>query len=586
MPRRLFARVLLQSALVLATVLVAGGIALDRFLSQSEIARLGDQVERFALMLREDATRCNGPASLQAAVRRMGEVTHVRFTVVDPRGIVLADSARDPATMENHASHPEVGEALAGREGRSLRKSGTLGIEMLYVALPGTPVVRAAVPLSEVHAVLGQVRRGVLLAAFPAAAVALALSLVLARSLTNRVEAMIRFASAIARGEYDRTLRVRGDDELADMERSLLELRDEIRGRIEALGREKQTLEGLVEGLPHAMLVFDAQSRLALANAPARALLRLVGDQAKGLPVGEVVRDPRVLEAVDSLRPGDTASQPFRLTWRDPPGEFEVSVWRLPRGGAPSDLLVMLRDVTREAHLERVRTDFITNLSHELRTPLTAIRGSAETLLDAALADPSASARFLDTIRRNALRLEALLGDVSDLARAEAEAEPLDLRPFDGRDVVGAVHDLFAGEAQKAGVSLEARVPGEPIPLTSDAAKVESILINLVQNSVRYTPAGGRVTVGAEASAGGVTYRVEDTGVGIPARDLPRVTERFYRVDPGRSRAMGGTGLGLSIVKHLVELLGGSLEIRSDQGRGTEVRIVVPSRGPGDPRPP
>jgi two-component system phosphate regulon sensor histidine kinase PhoR len=580
-PRRLFARVFLHSALVLAAVLVAGGVALDRFLGQSEVTRLGDQVERFALLLREDVPRCAGQAALQDAVRRMGEVTHVRFTVVDRRGTVLADSDRDPALMENHSNHPEVAQALAGRTGRSLRRSVTLGIEMLYVAVPGNPVVRAAVPVSEVRSVLAQVRRGVLLAAFPATAVALALAPVLARSLTRRVEAMTRFASGIARGEYDRELRVGGDDELADMERSLLALRDEIRHRVDALRREKQALAALVEGLPHAVLVFDAEKRLALANAPARALFRLAGDRAVGLPVGEVVRDPRILETLDTVRSGAPPPGPFRLTWLDPPGDFEVSLWHLPGGSAGTDLLVILRDVTRETHLERVRTDFITNLSHELRTPLTAIRGSAETLLDSALGDPTASKRFLDTIRRNALRLEALLGDVSDLARAESGAEPFDLQPFDGREVAQSVVDLFAGEAHKAGVSLGAVLPDTPLPIASDQGKVESILINLVQNGVRYTPAGGRVTVSAEEGKGGLAYRVEDTGGGIPPRDLSRVTERFYRVDPGRSRAMGGTGLGLSIVKHLVELLGGSLEIESEHGRGTTVRVFIPDKGRG-----
>jgi two-component system phosphate regulon sensor histidine kinase PhoR len=254
-----------------------------------------------------------------------------------------------------------------------------------------------------------------------------------------------------------------------------------------------------------------------------------------------------------------------------------VSLTRLPDDQGRPGALVVLRDVTRELHLERVRTDFLANLSHELRTPLTAIRGSAETLLDSARSDPAAAERFLETIRRNALRLESLLQDVSELSRIEGGAAPLEVSTFDGRDPTKHAVDLFGAEAHKKGLALELKVPAEPLPLASDPTKVESVLVNLVQNGVRYTPAGGRVTVSVEATEGGVRYVVEDTGVGIPPRDLSRVTERFYRVDPGRSRAMGGTGLGLAIVKHLVEVLGGTLDIASEPGKGTRVTVLLPS---------
>jgi two-component system phosphate regulon sensor histidine kinase PhoR len=240
-------------------------------------------------------------------------------------------------------------------------------------------------------------------------------------------------------------------------------------------------------------------------------------------------------------------------------------------------VLVVLRDVTRQAHLERVRTDFVANLSHELRTPLTAVRASAETLLDGALEDPPAARRFLESIRRNALRLEALLADVSDLARIEAGAEGLSAREFDARTPVEHVLELFRAEAAAAGVTLSGELPAEPLPLVSDPDRVESILVNLVQNAVRYTPRGGAVTVAVEAAPQGASYRVRDTGIGIPPKDLPRVTERFYRVDPGRSRAQGGTGLGLSIVKHLVELLRGELRLESEQGRGTTATVTLPN---------
>lgn len=578
MPRSFFSKVFLQSVFVLLALVVVGGIALDGFLSESEIKRLGDQVERFALMLKEDQRHLTAPGDLQPLVKRMGEATKVRFTVVASDGRVLADSLLDPAAMENHATHPEIAEALGGREGRNLRLSSSLGIEMLYVAIPGDPVVRAAVSLAEVRAVISQVRTRMALAAIPAVLIALGLAYFLARSLNSRIERMIRFSSAMERGDYSQTIRAEGDDELSDMERSLGALRGEIRKQVEALRRDKETLSALVEGFPHAVMLFDSHKNLSLANSQARNLLRIASPDVYMLNAGEAIRNPRVLEVVESVGKGSDIPEPFRISWNDPPLKFEVTVHPLPGEEGNPEVLLVLRDITRETHLEKVRSDFIVNLAHELRTPLTAIRGSAETVLDSAISDTAATKKFLETIRRNSLRLETLLTDVSDLARAETAAEKVKITSFDAREPARQVHELFAGEAQKAGVTMKILLPDGPLDIESDSGKIEQILINLVQNAVRYTPEGGEVSIALAREESGVAYTVTDTGIGIPPEDLPRVTERFYRVDPGRSRAMGGTGLGLSIVKHLAENIGASLKITSEYGRGTAVKITVPAR--------
>ncbi len=575
MPRSFFSKVFLQSVLVLLALTTAGGLALDRFLSQSEIERLGDQVERFALMLKEDESRLNDGAILQEHVKRLGESTKVRFTVVARDGRVLADSLLDPAKMENHSTHPEVAEALAGREGRNLRLSASLGVEMLYVALPGDTVVRAAVSVSEVRAAIGELRKRMALAAIPAILIALGLAYLLAKSLNKRVERMIRFTSALEKGDFSQNIRAEGDDELSDMERGLFALRDEIQKKVEALRIDKEALAGLVEGLPHALMVFDKDKNLTLANSPARALLRIGEEKGGILSAAETIRNPRVLQSIEAVAKGEPSPEPFRLVWAEPSIMLEVAVHSLVGQSGGADILVVLRDVSKEFHLEKVRSDFMVNLSHELRTPLTAIRGSAETLVDAVPADPLVTQKFLETIRRNALRLEALLGDVSDLARAEGTLDPVKKVVFDGRDPACHVHDLFLAEASKSGINFELKLPEEAVLLESDAEKVEQVLINLVQNALRYTPGGGRVTITLSKTNHGAEYEVSDTGIGIPAEALPRITERFYRVDPGRSRAMGGTGLGLAIVKHICESLGIKLEIASEPGKGTQVKVIL-----------
>jgi two-component system phosphate regulon sensor histidine kinase PhoR len=574
--RTLFARLAVHSALLLVVVLLVAGMALDPFIVDRETRRLELRLTSLASLAAVDLP----PAgfALQEAVRRRGAAGGVRLTVVDRDGTVLADSEFDPSGMENHADRPEVRLALEGRRGARVRRSPTLGMDMLYVAVPGPLVVRAALPLTDVRAVLWEARRKVLFSVVPALALALGLALFLSRGLTRRFSAMAGFAARLAAGDYGARLAVHGSDELADLERSLGDLRGELERQVGALRRDRGRLQALVDGLPDAVALLDGEGRLAVANEPARRLLRLTRGSLEGLPGAELLREPRLLEALDRFdKEGGASPEPVRLTWPEPACELEARLRPLPDQEGRPGVLVVLRDVTRQAHLERVRTDFVANLSHELRTPLTAVRASAETLLDGALEDPPAARRFLESIRRNALRLEALLADVSDLARIEAGAEGLSAREFDARTPVEHVLELFRAEAAAAGVTLSGELPAEPLPLVSDPDRVESILVNLVQNAVRYTPRGGAVTVAVEAAPQGASYRVRDTGIGIPPKDLPRVTERFYRVDPGRSRAQGGTGLGLSIVKHLVELLRGELRLESEQGRGTTATVTLPS---------
>lgn len=576
MPRSFFSRVLTQNILVLLVFLLLGGLLLDSFLSESEVRRLGDQVSRFAAILKEDVAKCRSREELQPLLRRLEASTHIRFTVIDKSGGVLADSLLDPATMENHASHPEVAQALGGKEGRNLRKSQSVGIEMLYVALPGDPVIRAAMPISEVNSIIGEVQLRIVLASLPALLFALILAYLLAKSLNARIERMRRFSTSLEKGEYDVVLKAEGDDELSDMERSLSALRDEIKSKVDNLEHDARILSGLVEGFPHAVLLFDGKPTLTLANSLARRLLRLDNTSSLGLPAGEIIRNPKILEAIDAGLRTKSFADPFRLVWTDPSGHYEVLVSPLVENNPGGGFILILRDVTKEVYLEKVRSDFIVNLSHELRTPLTAIRGSAETLLTNPAEHPPVVVRFLETIKRNSLRLESLLADVSDLARAENAVEEIEIKVFDAGAPLRNAADLFKGEALKAGIALVVTTPETPLDLSSDEGRIEQILINLIQNAIRYTPQGGRVSLTLDKRGEKIVYTVTDTGIGIPASDIPRVTERFYRVDPGRSRAVGGTGLGLSIVKHLVERLKGDLTIKSTVGQGTVVEVALP----------
>lgn len=575
----LFGRLVLHLGLSLLVILVAAGLLLDRFLQDREVQRLEAELARSAAQAAVQLLAAPG-GELQARTQALGRATGIRFTVIEAGGAVLADSTTDAETMENHAARPEVAAALRGRRGAARRDSPILGLGMLYVALPTQPVVRAARPVTEVRELTGQIRRRILLAVLPALLLAGVLGWWTTRSLARRLDHMERFATRLARGEYGHPMRPGGLDELGHLERVLEELRLELRRQVSRLSEDRRVLRSLLDALPDAVLLFGADGTCAAFNQAAARLLRLPSREGEGaLSKESVVRDPEVLARLDAAyRDPAPAADGLRVRWQEPPGDLEVTTHPIadPEGGR--GVLLVLHDVTRRVHLERVRSDFIANMAHELRTPLTAIRGAAETLLDNPTAPAELAGRFLGTIQRHALRLGNLLADISDLAHLESGVAPVTSAPLDAHAVVREAVALFQAEADKAGLHLTAALPEVPLVLCSDAEKVEAILVNLTQNAVRYTPAGGTVTLEAAAQPdGAVEFCVRDTGIGIPPRDLPRVTERFYRVDPGRSREKGGTGLGLSIVKHLVALLGGRLAIQSEPGRGTAVRVTLPN---------
>ncbi|RMG85262.1 MAG: HAMP domain-containing histidine kinase [Candidatus Dadabacteria bacterium] len=575
MPRTLFGRLLLHSVAVLAVFLAVAGMAGSRFVDRWETERVGRDLEGVAWAAAPRLVELAGGA-LQAEVRRLAERTGLRVTVIRADGVVLADSHRDPATMENHAGRPEVREALAGRVGHAVRRSASIGEPLVYVAVPATPVVRVARSLASVAALQRELRKRLGIAAILGFGVAFGLAAVFSRNTARRLRRMTEFATRAGAGDLEAPLAVGGADELADLERALGGLRDALREELRLLRAERARLHSLLDHLPDGILVLGRDGRIRMANPAARRILRL-GHPAEDRTGAEALRHPDLLAALarcqaDPAHPPD----PVAVTWPDPPCRLLARFVPHPDEEGGAGVLVVLRDVTRQHELERMRRDFVANLAHELRTPLTAIRGAAETLPEALDEDPGAAARFLESIRRNARRLEALLQDVAELARIEAGAAPLRPERVDARAPVRTVVEMFSAEAERAGVDLAAEVPPDPVEASIDPEKLESILINLVQNAVRYTPAGGRARVRLEARDDRLVYRVEDTGIGIPPSEIPRVTERFYRVDPGRSRATGGTGLGLAIVKHLTELMGGALRIEPLHPQGTRVTVTVP----------
>jgi two-component system phosphate regulon sensor histidine kinase PhoR len=515
----------------------------------------------------------------------MGRTLRARITVVRSDGTVVGDSEvpQDAlGRLENHASREEIAQAMSGNGGTSTRLSRTLGERMMYVAVPfksGGRVVgvaRAAMPLTEVDEAIRQVRRIVWIASALGVLVASGLSGLVARRISAVVGALIEAAKKMTKGDLSVRTQVRGKDELAELGHSLDDLAASLSTTLAQLRAERDLQRRILVGMQEGVLVLDDQARVVLMNPALREML-LLGAEAQGQLLLEVLRHAELHELVERapLAQGPvsgeievTGIKPRRLL-------VHAAALEGPRGG----LVAVFVDVTDLRRLETLRRDFVANVSHELRTPVAAVRSATETLREGAVKDEGAAERFLGIIDRNAQRLQALIEDLLELSRLDAKEYRLRIEPVDLSSAAAIVMGLFRERAEKKGLRMEAKLP-EPCPvLETDQRALEQILGNLVDNAIKYCPAGASVTLRVAEDHEGIRLSVEDTGPGIAAKHLPRLFERFYRVDAGRSREVGGTGLGLSIVKHLVEALGGSITVTSEPGRGSTFSVAF-SREP------
>lgn len=523
-------------------------------------------------------------ASLQAVppaevARRASEACACRATVVNQDGSLAADSELDAAGLakaENHATRPEVAAALAGGTGSAVRRSATVGVDMLYAAAPAPKgsVLRLALPLTRVQRRVAAARTYVLWAALSVLAAALLAAWLLARAAGAPLEQMAETAARLAAGDYG--ARVRGvapGDERGLLADTLNELAGAVQRTVGDLTKEHAQFAAVLDQMAEAVIAVDGEGRVLLANPALSRLLGVDAQAAAGRPFVESLRHNGAAELLSSvLREGKAASKELRLFT---PEElvFDAAAAPLLQGGA----LLVMHDITRLRRLEQVRRDFVANVSHELRTPLSSIRGFAETLREGAVEDTENRLGFLKTIEEQALGLQKLVDDLLDLSAIESGHRPPKLAPVDLAPLIRETLSRFGRPAGERGVVLSASLPDALPRALADGDQVRQVVANLVDNAVKYTDKGGRVEVSARAAGGGLVVDVRDTGLGIPAADLPRVFERFYRVDKARTREAGGTGLGLAIVKHLVEAQGGKVSVESRQPGGSTFSFFLPA---------
>ncbi len=582
----IFRKLLLSAFLPAAVTLAVLDFYLTRFIAQQQVENAEQRLSLQARLLVSEAARV-APDQLQSWAASMGSRTETRVTVIDSRGVVLADSEHDPETMENHASRPEVIEARRRGLGASLRHSRTLNRDLCYVAVafayrgaPGS-ILRLAVPLRDLDRAIAEVRRRVIGASLLAAVLALFIAYLFARSFTARITRLRAFADALAGARLAPLPFNAGDDELGSLARSLDRTARELNRLIERLSFESARNEAILSSMVEGVVAVDSQLRVIFSN---RAFARLAAHGhpiPTGMPLLEVVRDSNLQDVLRDVLESQQSSR-RKLQLPAAAGRlFEVQTAPLV-GPAERGALAILHDVTELERLERVRKDFVANVSHELRTPLTAIQGYAETLLEGALEDRENNRRFVEVIRSHAARLNHIASDLLILSELESGPASREGEAVSVRAALEAALESVQPEAEQRGVKLVRGVV-EEAEISGSRMRLEQALVNLLNNGVKFNRAGGEVRVEVRRTAGErVTISVSDTGIGIPSEDLQRIFERFYRVDKARSREVGGTGLGLSIVKHVVERMGGAVTVESEMGRGSTFRMVLPLRAPLD----
>jgi two-component system phosphate regulon sensor histidine kinase PhoR len=515
-------------------------------------------------------------AEWDALADDLGARSHARVTLIRADGTVVGDSdvpLGELSRVENHGERTEVRDALAGRHGETMRHSATVDRRMLYVAVPMlrsgavAGVVRVSVPLTEVDEAVAHLRRILTIATLLALAVAVVMSSVAAELASRTARSLTAAARRMASGDLEaRTRTLEQKDEFGELGRALDQLAESLSESLEALRGERDRLSGILSGMAEGVLVLDGTGHVALVNPALREML-LLGADAVGKTPLEVIRHAELKELLDdALAGGSSATGEIQLGGIKP---RRLLVRAAPLGGEQEGVFAVFVDVTEMRRLETVRRDFVANVSHELRTPVTAIRSAAETLEGAMKNDPQAAVRFVEIIDRNAARLHGLVEDLLDLSRIESREFRLNLEPLDVRPILTHVLGLFRERAEKKRISLGLELSEDLPRALADRRALEHVLTNLVDNAVKYCGSGAEIALTAAVDGERVRVRISDTGPGIEERHLPRLFERFYRVDAGRSRELGGTGLGLSIVKNLVEAMGGRVGVESRLGEGT-----------------
>lgn len=579
MKRNLFLKILFSYL-----VIVCLSFFVLHLLVKDQISRIMISGIEQELMHYAELVDLNPPQAMSAHLKQISKISKSRVTLVDERGVVYADSEKSVTGLENHLYRPEIQEARLRNTGKSVRYSNTLSVNMLYVAVvvkDGEKVkgyVRLARPLHDVQTAVEKVYQSIFLAMLIGALVSLAVALFFSYRLAAPIRTMEDFTRRLREGLPVGSIMLRTSDETRTLADNINYLVEELKNKIRLANEEKSKLMTALTSINEGVVILNKEERIEFLSPSLAGILSARYEEFLGKSLLEAFRNAELQKAFDRFKQTrQTALREIALGSAD---SVIMNVSLSEVQGLPGEekIMIVFHDVTRLKKLERIRTDFVANVTHEIRTPLTAIIGYLETLQSGALENREDAKRFVDIMLKQGQRLNRLVEDLMTISKIELGEVVLRFEEVSVTEAAENVISLLNAKAAAKAIKIENRLPRNLPPIRADRDRLSQVLVNVLDNAVKFTPDRGRITLDAEENTGVVIVTVSDTGIGIPGEEIQRLGERFYRVDKTRSRELGGTGLGLSIVKHLMMVHGGKMEIVSQLGHGTKVSLFFPFR--------
>ncbi|EAF0970997.1 PAS domain-containing protein [Listeria monocytogenes] len=589
--KKLWLKIGLSFFILFFVVMVIVGVFSGELMKSTYLNMKESQLEDDAKILLQTTNMENldldkDAATIQKSLDPLGEDIDARITVIDSEGDVVADTKKDPEKLDNHMNRPEVTDILKKGEsvGISIRESDSLGYSMLYVAVPikhegkTDGVLRISISLESVDTAVAKLWGNLALIFGIALVIIAAISVFIARKITRPVREIIEVSTDLANHKYDSRIHGKISGELQDLSISVNTLAESLETQMFEIKQNEQRLNAIVQNLVSGVMLINVDKQVIMTN---RTMYQILGEtEITGKPFYEVIKSFALSQLIEGTFESKTIKQKEIILYFPREMILDASVSPiLGENGDITGIILLLHDITQIRHLENVRSEFVTNVSHELKTPVTALKGFAETLLDGAMYDEVLLKKFLTIIKEESDRLHRLIMDILALSRIEQNPVAENVELVDVDEVIEqSARTIFEMATEKNIRVIIPEKTSSSVMVETNRDKLQQILINLLSNAINYTPVDGKVEVQLMEQEAEVIIEVTDNGIGIPAKDIDRVFERFYRVDKARSRHSGGTGLGLSIVKHLVENCGGRIEVESQEEVGSTFRVTLPKK--------
>jgi two-component system phosphate regulon sensor histidine kinase PhoR len=514
--------------------------------------------------------------SIDELARLWSQSLGSRVTLITADGTVAGESSEDRTQMDNHLKRPEIQRAISEGFGSSVRRSTTVGYEMMYVAVPvhrnGEMLgfARVALSIEQIDTDIAQLQKTIRIALLLGAVLTIALSTIIAGRTASPLESLTRVAIEMAHTENEPPSPTAPYDEVGKLAEAFNALVSQLRTQIRALETEQDKLASVLEQMTDGVIISDTDGFVEMINPKAADLFE--AEKGVGQTIIQALRNHQIVE---SWRKCHKTGKEQVLSLEIPRNQKFIQVVILPlKTGLSGKYLLLFQDLTRTRRLETVRRDFISNISHELRTPLASIKALTETLQAGAIGEPQAAKRFLSRMELEVDALTQMVAELLELTRIESGQVPIELKPVPPKELLKNASERLGLQAERANLSISIYCPEDLPNVLADPPRIGQALVNLLHNAIKFTPEGGEITMAAWQQGDVIVFSIEDTGVGIPVEDLPRIFERFYKAD--RSRSGGGTGLGLAITRHLVQAHGGRIWADSIQGEGSTFSFSLP----------